>query len=129
MVAPTACAWAAIRATGFTVPSTFDTAAIETIFVRSLMSRSSSALSRSSRPSSVMSYQRSTAPVRCASNCQGTMFEWCSSTEITISSPGRRPTPRVWAARLRASDAFLVKTTSLAERAPMNAAIRARAPS
>ena len=40
------------------------------------------------------------------------MFEWCSITEITTSSPGISRADRVLAARLSASDAFLVKTTS-----------------
>ena len=60
------------------------------ILVRSLINPSAAARSRSSRPSSVTSNQRSVAPVRCASSCHGTMLEWCSITEMTISSPGRR---------------------------------------
>ena len=35
-----------------------------------------------------MPNQRSVAPVRSQSSCHGTMFEWCSISEITISSPG-----------------------------------------
>ena len=128
-VAPTAWPRAAISATGLTVPSTFDTYATEMILVRSLISPSAAAASRSSRPSAVTSNQRSTAPVRSASSCQGTMLEWCSITEMTISSPARRPAPSVWAHRLRASDAFLVKTISSERLAPTNWAIVARAPS
>ena len=88
-VAPTACAIVAISRTGLTVPSTLDTYATETILVRSLTRPSRAAAARSSRPSSVTSNQRSTAPVRCASSCHGTRLEWCSITEMTISSPGR----------------------------------------
>ena len=57
------------------------------------------------------------------------MFEWCSITEITTSSPGFRPAPRVWAARLRASEAFLVNTTSSGRAAPMKEDTFTRAPS
>ena len=75
------------------------------------------------------SNQRSVAPVRSASICHGTMLEWCSITETTISSPGRSRAPRVCAQRLRASEAFLVKTTSSERAAPMKFASVARAPS
>ena len=129
MTAPTAWACSAIRAIGLTVPSTLETQASETTLVRSLMSPSRSAASRSSRPSSVMSNQRSVAPVRPQTICQGTRFEWCSRTETTTSSPGPSRAPSVPAARLRASEAFFVKTTSSGPAAPMNPAIRARAPS
>ena len=94
------------------VPSTFDTYATEMILVRSFTSLSAAALSRSSRPSSVTSNHRSTAPVRCARSCHGTMLEWCSMTEMTISSPGRSEAPSVYAHRFNASEAFLVNTTS-----------------
>jgi hypothetical protein len=79
-----------------------------------------------------MPNQRRVAPVRWHSSCHGTMFEWCSISEITISSPGfrwNRPTPleNAYATRFSASVEFLVNTTSSAEAAPMNAATRARA--
>ena len=57
------------------------------------------------------------------------MFEWCSMTEITTSSPGISRAARVLAARLSASDAFLVKITSSGTAAPMKDATRPRAPS
>ena len=57
------------------------------------------------------------------------MLEWCSITEMTISSPGRRLAPRAWAQRLSASEAFLVKTISSERAAPTNCARVARAPS
>ncbi len=82
--APTARARATSSATGRTLPSTLDWCANATIFVRS----DSSSESRSSRPSSVTEYQRSTAPVRRHSSCHGTRFAWCSSSVTTISSPG-----------------------------------------
>ena len=63
-----------------------------------------------------------------ASSCQGTMLEWCSITEMTISSPGRSEAPSVYAHRLSASEAFLVKTISSERWAPMNcASVRPRA--
>jgi hypothetical protein len=83
---------------------------------------------------------RSVAPVRSQSNCHGTMLEWCSISEMTISSPG--PSRNLgslaaeveafemeYATRLIASVAFLVNTTSSGVTAPMNAATLARAPS
>jgi hypothetical protein len=80
--------------------------------------------------------QRRLAPVRSHSNCHGTMFEWCSISEITISSPGPRRNRSSFAAdenacatRLIASVEFLVNTISSADAAPTNAATFARAPS
>jgi hypothetical protein len=73
--------------------------------------------------------QRRVAPVRSQASCQGTMLEWCSISEMTTSSPGFRLLPSVWAARLSASDAFLVKTTSSRFGAPMNEATLSRPPS
>jgi hypothetical protein len=112
---------------------------IETSFVRSVTSVSR--VDSSSRPWSVTPNQRSVAPVRSHSSCHGTMLEWCSISEMTISSPGPSrkrgslpPPPseafeNPYATRLIASVEFLVKTTSSAARAPMNAATFARAPS
>ena len=54
------------------------------------------------------------------------MFEWCSMTEMTISSPGRMEAPSVYAHRFSASEAFLVNTTSSERLAPMNLASCAR---
>ena len=92
--APTACARAAISATGLMVPSTLDWCASATSLVRSVISWSAAA--RSSLPSGVTPNQRSLAPVRWQSICQGTMLEWCSISVMTISSPGEsasRPGP------------------------------------
>ncbi len=57
------------------------------------------------------------------------MLLWCSISEMTTTSPGFSPAPSVWAARLSASDAFLVKTISSRDGAPMKAATLSRPPS
>jgi hypothetical protein len=57
------------------------------------------------------------------------MFEWCSSSEMTISSPGPSRWPKACATRFSASVAFFTNTTSSGEAAPMNAATLARAAS
>ena len=68
------------------------------------------------------------------------MFEWCSISEMTISSPGpirnrgsasgrSEALENAYATRLIASVEFLVNTTSSTLGALMNAAIFARAPS
>ena len=119
-------------------PKVLLTWAVATSRVRGPMTwRKLSAVSASSAPSRA---KRSTAPVRCATicgggeasqlqsgtgpgfhigsarACQGTRLEWCSSTESTISSPGRRLcVPQVLATKLMASLAFLVNTTSREE--------------
>ncbi len=87
--APTWRTRSVIRAVALAVPRMFDTSTIETSFVRSLTS--SSRLDSSRRPASVRPNQRSVAPVRSHSSCHGTMFEWCSISEMTISSPGPDP--------------------------------------
>ncbi len=133
--APTSRTRARTSATGLTVPSTFDWWTIDTIFVRS--PTRSFRPERSRRPSSVTGNQRNVAPVRCASSCHGTMLEWCSISEMTISSPGpslNRSSvlvglPKAYATRLSASEAFLVKMTSSRAGAPMKAATLSRAPS
>ncbi len=59
--------------------------------------------------------------------CQGTMFEWCSISVMSTSSPG--PTlvrPHAYATRLIASVALRVKMEVSASQ-PTNAAIRSRA--
>ena len=56
-------------ATGFTIPSTFDTWVNATTRVRSPMT--DAAASRSSVPSSCTGMSRSVAPVRAASSCHG----------------------------------------------------------
>jgi hypothetical protein len=59
------------------------------------------------------------------------MLEWCSISVISTSSPGptrRSPSAHasVFATRLSASLAFLVKITSAEDRAPMKAATLSR---
>ena len=132
--APTSRARATIRSVGLIVPRMLDMWTNETIFVRSATRLSSP--DSSSRPSSVTRNQRSVAPVRPHSSCHGTMFEWCSISEITISSPGpsrnrgsAARSAKVRATRLIASVEFFVKTISSGEAAPMNAATLARAAS
>jgi len=73
-----------ISATGFTVPSTFETWVKASSFTSpvSLARRSS----RSSAPSGVISTTLITAPVRSATSCQGTMLAWCSMRVSRIAS-------------------------------------------
>jgi hypothetical protein len=126
-VAPTACALVAISVIGLIVPSAFDTQVRATTLVFSVSS--SSMLLRSSRPSSVTPNHLSVAPVRSHASCHGTMLLWCSISETTTTSPGFSAAPSVCAARLSASEAFLVKTISSRFGAPMNAATLSRPPS
>ncbi len=101
-IAPTARDASTMVFTGLIVPRLFDTSEIDTILVRSVMSDSRP--SRTRRPSSSISMYFNVAPVLAASSCHGTMFEWCSMTEIRISSPS--PTwsrPHAVATRLIAS--------------------------
>ena len=110
-------------ATGATAPVTLEWWLNATTLTRS----SSCSESRSMRPSSVTPYQRRVAPVRCASSCQGMRLAWCSSSVVTMTSPGptawsNRLSPNTYATRLIASVAFLVNTSSSAS-APTNAAI------
>ena len=72
-----------------------------------------------------------TPPVCSQSSCQGTMFEWCSSAEIRISSPAfTRWRPKVCATRLIASVVPRTKTISRASRRVQEALHAcARAPS
>src|SRR4051794_6687520 len=131
-MAPTSWALRAICATGLIVPSMFETQVSETTLVRSLIS--SSMFEVSSRPSSVRPNHRNPARLRSVSSCQGTMLEWCSISVISTSSPGPIASgpvahASVFATRLRASDAFLVKMTSSRDGALRNAATLSRPPS
>jgi hypothetical protein len=117
-----------ICSTGLTVPSAFDSAEIATILVRGESSRPSASMSSS--PESNIGMTRSVAPFSSHSICHGTMFEWCSMAEMTISSPAvTLARPMVCATRLIPSVALRVKITSLGSEAPMNVAMRWRAPS
>ncbi len=110
----------------------FETQVRATTLVRSVIS--SSMFDRSSRPSSAIPNQRSVAPVRSVSSCHGTMLEWCSISVMSTSSPspiasGPLAQARVFATRLIASEAFLVKITSSRDGAFRNAATLSRPPS
>ncbi len=104
---------------------TFDWPVTATIFVRSVISEGST----SRRPSGSDVNQRSVAPVRSASCCQGTRLAWCSISVMRISSPGLSEAVRPKATRLIASVALLVNTISSGDAAPRNEATFARVPS
>ena len=73
---------------------------------------------------------RNEAPVRCAMNCHGTKFAWCSSSVTTTTSPGPRlSSPQAYATRLIASVALRVKITSRSDGAFSRPATVLRAPS
>ena len=66
----------------------------------------------SSSPPGVTGAKRTVAPVTSATICQGTMFEWCSISVTSTSSPGfSSRAPQAQATRLIASLAFLANTT------------------
>src|ERR1700731_2317340 len=71
--------------TGTMVPSAFDICVIATSLVREVSSFSNSSIRK--LPSSSTGAHLITAPWRSLRKCQGTMLEWCSMIEITISSP------------------------------------------
>jgi hypothetical protein len=71
---------------GVTVPSAFDIWVIATSFVRGVRP---SRNPRWKRAESSTGTQTSFAPCRSRMKCHGTMLEWCSMIESTISSPGR----------------------------------------
>ncbi len=79
-------------------------------------------------PSSSIGTTQSLAPVASRTCCQGTMFEWCSSSVITISSPGPSSLrAQAWATRLMASVVPRVQMISSLWRAARNARTRSRA--
>ena len=88
-IAPCACAQAASFSTGLIVPIEFETWFVATTLI-SPSAAIESSVERSSSPSSVSGIISSFAPVRPAMNCQGTKFEWCSSSVTTTRSPGPR---------------------------------------
>ena len=57
---------------------------------------------RSSRPSGVTLTAFTVMPARSTSICHGTILLWCSSSEMTTSSPGLSKLPKEWATRLMA---------------------------
>ena len=65
----------------------------------------------SSSPPGVTGTKRTVAPVISATICHGTMFEWCSISVTSTSSPGfSSRAPQAQATRLIASLAFLANT-------------------
>ena len=81
-------------------------------------------------PSSSIGMWRSTMPRSSRSICHGTMFEWCSISEITTSSPAsRNARAQACATRLIDSVVLRVKTISDADGAPMKARTFSRTPS
>ncbi len=115
MIAPCSCAHAASVSTGLIVPSVFETRLFATTLTLPSRASPSSASSWSS-PRSSIGMWRKLAPVRCAMNCHGTKFAWCSSSVITTTSPGPRLSrPHAYATRLIASVALRVKTISFSD--------------
>ena len=109
--APASCAMATISSTGLMVPSVFDTCTTATMRVRppTMPRRASMSIS----PPGVTGQKRTVAPVMPATICHGTVLEWCSIIDTTISSPSRNSrTPQAHATRLMASVAFLVNTVA-----------------
>ena len=129
MIAPCSCAQAASFSTGLIVPSALETRLLATTFTFPEAAIPSSASSCSSPVSSIGMCLK-LAPVRLATNCHGTKFEWCSSSVITTTSPGPRLSiPQAYATRLIASVALRVKTTSRAAGAFRRPRTFSRAPS
>ena len=113
---------------GVIVPSMFDMWVIATILVRGDSAASNSSSDR--LPSSSQPTHFSTAPFRSRRKCQGTMLEWCSMMDRTISSP--RPMwarPNEDATRFTASVAERVNTISSVDPALRKARTFSRAPS
>ncbi len=83
--APTSWARFAISSTGLMVPRTLEVWTTVTSFVRRVMSSSYSSIR--SRPCSSTSTHLMTTPRRSLRKYHGMVFEWCSMTVVTISSP------------------------------------------
>ena len=113
---------------GFSMPSTFDTWAAATIFVRGPIFASISASEIVPCPSGHRYTSR--APAARHACCQGMRFEWCSMMVMHTSSPGSSTAgAKACATRLSASLALRVNTISRGSAAPMKRAIWARAAS
>mmetsp|Transcript_30840 Transcript_30840/g.88665 ORF Transcript_30840/g.88665 Transcript_30840/m.88665 type:complete len:244 (-) Transcript_30840:641-1372(-) len=125
--APTRCATSTMALTGLMHPKVFEMCVTATNFVRGVSKDLKCC--KSSSPVDPKRTYFTTAPQRLASNCHGTMFEWCSIAVVMISSPNSMfAMPQLCATKLIASVAPLVKTTS-SGRAPMNLAMLLRASS
>ena len=122
---PRSCASLTTSLTGTRVPSAFDICVIATSLVRGVSSFSNSSIRK--LPSSSTGAHLITAPWRSLRKCQGTMLEWCSMIERTISSPALMfGSPQDEATRLIASVALRVKMISSVRRALRNFATLAR---
>ncbi len=82
---PRACAMRQISLIGVTVPSAFDMCVMATSFVLAVRLFSKSSIWKAPRSST--GTHTSFAPCRSRMKCHGTMLEWCSMMESTISSP------------------------------------------
>ncbi len=112
-------------ATGLTVPIAFESA----VKVKSLgaSERSFLTFSKSSVPSGSIGTYLTTTPRSAASNCHGTMFEWCSiSVDSTMSPAFKNFRPQACATRFKDSVAFRVNINVSGFGAPTNAASFAR---
>ncbi len=109
---PRACASLTTSLTGTMVPSAFDIWVMATSLVRGVSSFSNSSIRK--LPSSSTGAHLITAPCRSRRKCHGTMLEWCSMIESTISSPSLiiGSPPNDDATRLIASVALRVKMIS-----------------
>ena len=126
--APAAWAASTISRTGLTVPREFATWVMDTKRVRGPSIARYSSIT--SAPSSSMGTTRSFAPVCSQRSCHGTMFEWCSMWEMTISSPSRsRGRTNPLATRLMASVVPRAKTISRGSPALRKARTFSRVPS
>ena len=101
------------------VPSTLDMPVTATTFT--LSSMRSSVAPRSRTPFGSSGAQTTSAPVRPAIMCQGTMLAWCSIMVTSTRSPGRRRrNPHPNATELSAVVVPRVKTTWPEDLLPMN---------
>ena len=100
MIAPCSCAHAASCSTGLIVPSEFETRFVGDDLHVAAPTRSRRARRARARRASSSGIMRKSAPVRLAMYCQGTKFEWCSSSVTTTTSPGPRlSSPHAYATR------------------------------
>ena len=99
------------------VPREFETCDIATIFVFLVIKVLKT--DKFNSPSLLMGTTFKLAPLCSQHNCQGTIFEWCSSSEIIISSFLLNCLLYEFATMLIESVVPLVKIISLESRAPI----------
>ena len=120
IAAPEARAALTIRSAASRVPSTLETSENATRRVRGPIASQGASSGEIRR----------TAPVTCATRCQGSRFEWCSNSVTAISSPGpSRRAAQPCATRLIDSVVPWVKMTEATSGAPMKRRTASRAPS